>query len=268
MRNTSLLVMWLVSLPVSIAALFFTKSCDDGCENGTLSCVGKAVFTVVLITLVLTSSYYAFRMYLVLKSDDKFNLRECLFPWCADTNRNKSRSKNRSSSMTSSAAATLSAAASSAAVPADSESKRILNNQLRDSSSAHESSSGGDEDELRQRVVWDQIRKIWKIVLLSVLVSVAVIQDNFSYCFGRFGTIKYENPPCSAQETVTSLKMMWLMLLGSVVFLLLIPSRQEKQSAAAKRVLVERIKCNSDSAPQGSRAGGEVALGSTVTSNV
>lgn len=219
MRNSALATMWLVSVPIQITALFVTDSCNDGCENGTLSCIGKVVFSMVLITIVLTSSYYAFRMYLVLKSDDKFNLREFLFPCCTKRG--------------------------------DGDDKKIL------------SSGASSSDDLRQKIIWDQIRKIWKIVFVSVLVSILVIQDNFSYCFGHYGSIKYEDPPCSASDTVLGLKMMWFMLLGSVVFLLLIPHRQEKQSAAVTRVLVERINNNTDSVPAASKVGGEVALSSS-----
>lgn len=222
MRNSALATMWFVAVPMQITALFVTDSCSEGCENGTLSCFGKVVFSVVLITIVLTSSHYAFRIYLVLKSDDKFNLIEFLFPFCTKRG--------------------------------DRDDKEILS-----------SGAGSTDDDLRQKVIWDQIRKIWKIVFVSVLVSILVIQDNFSYCFGHYGTIKYEDPPCSASDTVLGLKMMWFMLLGSVVFLLLIPRRQEKQSAAVTRVLVERINSNTEHVAPVSKKGGEVALSSSST---
>jgi hypothetical protein len=99
-----------------------------------------------------------------------------------------------------------------------------------------------------------------------VVASVFVILNNLSYCSGHFGMIKYESPPCTARESVTDLKMMWFMLLGSVVFLLLIPARQQRQSEAAKRALVDRIKNNSSSSSSSSSsslgrgARGEVAL--------
>jgi hypothetical protein len=230
MRNSALATMWFVSFPITITALYVTDTCNDGCENGTLSCVGKVLFSFVLITIVLTSSYYAFQMYRVLKSDDKFNLREFLFPCCA-----KATTASEGTSINS----------------------QICSN----SGGMTNNSSCTEDDELRQKVIWDQIRKIWKIVFVSVLVSILVIQDNFSYCFGHYGTIKYENPPCSASDNIFTPKMMWFMLLGSVVFLLLIPHRQEKQSAAATRVLVERIKNNSNSSGSfATESGGEVAL--------
>lgn len=151
-----------VSFPITFTALFRTGACDNGCENGSLSCIGKIVFSLVLITIVLISSYYAFRMYVVLKSDDKFNLMEFLFPCWTSTPAEGDRSRVLTAS-------------------------QVANNSSFSSStsSCHGGETSKEGDDQGQKVVWDRIRKIWKIVFLSVITSILVIYDNFSYCSGR-----------------------------------------------------------------------------------
>ena len=244
-----------MSFPFSFAALLRTRSCDNGCENGTLSCIGKVVFSLVLITIVLTSTYYAWRMYLVLKSDDDFNLRELLFPCCSSSSSTSSPDSDRARVLSSAQANDNSSSSRSASGASSSSSSSGSGRSDRSGSSG----SSGGEDRESQKIIWQQIRKIWKIVAFSVVVSVVVISDNFSYCSGHFGTVKYESPPCSARDTVLTLKAMWFMLGGMLVFLLLVPARQQKQSEAAKKVLVERIKHNVTSSSSSS-SGKEVAL--------
>ena len=221
MRNTALATIWFVSFPITFSALFVTDSCDNGCENGNLTCAGKTVFSFVLVTIVLFAAYYCYQMHLVLKSNDEFNWKEFFAPrWHSVSVEDDERKivANRSGFIVSKRSGSILG-------------KRSVSSE-----------SMGTEDS--QKIIWEQIRKIWKIVFVSVCLSISIIADNFSYCTGHFNEIKYESPPCSVQQTIFDLPMMWTMFGGSVLFLMLVPYRQQKQSAAAKKVLVERINSN------------------------
>ena len=195
--------MWLVSFPITFSALFVTESCDNGCENGKLSCAGKSVYSVVLVIIVGLAMYYCVHMHKVLQSNDNFNWSGFIL-------------KNRASTV--------------------------------DESAGQGNPCNEANEEEKQKVIWKQINMIWKLVFFSVIVSFVVIGDNISYCSGHVDEIKYENPPCTPSKTIFRHKMSWVVLIGSAIFLLLIPYRQEKLSPSALRYLTERINRSSSQA--------------------
>ena len=198
-RNGALMIMWFVSFPITVSAIFVTGSCDNGCENGDLTCAGKSVYSIVLVSIVGLAGYYCRELNAAIQGDrrsDKFKWKEFLTP---------SRWKSTPTETTPNT-----------------------------SPKAHSNSVDGSDDE--EKDTWERLRKIWKLVAFSVVVSIFVIGDNFSYCFGHVHEIKYEDPPCTEKKTIWRHKMMYFVVVGSVIFLLLIPHRQ-RQSITVARVL-------------------------------
>ena len=93
-----------------------------------------------------------------------------------------------------------------------------------------------DTDEL----VWIQILKILKIVLLLLLVGAYVVILNAQYCFHRSGEIEYYSPGCQFSDVFANQPAYWILNVWLAGLLFAIPARQ-KADDKLKRAIVNRI---------------------------
>ena len=73
MRYTALTIMWAVSFPITLSALFDTESCNNGCENGKRSCAGKSLYSVILLFIVGLIAFHCYQMHTLLKGNKDFD---------------------------------------------------------------------------------------------------------------------------------------------------------------------------------------------------